>query len=100
MVPETRYKRSKPAETSPAGQNSLSDEAKSAATSQIVEKVEDNNTTELSGTKKTFLENLSLWSGTSEESLVSHFMRPWLLGAYPAVTWATIACEYLPRELT
>jgi MFS family permease len=45
------------------------------------------------GTKKTLLQNLSLWSGTSEQSYISHFLRPFLLVAYPAVAWGILACK-------
>ncbi len=44
----------------------------------------------LVGKEKSYLQKLSLWSGVSEQSFVSHFMRPFLLFVYPAVTWATI----------
>jgi hypothetical protein len=51
------------------------------------------STSEVIGQKKTFLENLKLWSGTSNESYSSHFLRPFLLIAYPAVVWGIIACK-------
>jgi MFS family permease len=48
---------------------------------------------ELTGTKKSYLRTLSLWSGTSEQSFFSHFMRPYLMIVYPAVIWATVTCK-------
>jgi hypothetical protein len=45
------------------------------------------------GKKKNLLQNLSLWSGTSEQSYISHFLRPFLLVAYLAVTWGILACK-------
>lgn len=67
---------------------------KNFATAETVETVEACTASELTGAKKSFFQNLSLWSGTSQESLFSHLMRPWLLGAYPAVIWATVACKF------
>jgi MFS family permease len=49
---------------------------------------------ELTGIKKSYLQTLSLWSGTSEQSFFSHFMRPYLMIVYPAVIWATITCKW------
>ncbi|KAJ9614977.1 hypothetical protein H2200_001051 [Cladophialophora chaetospira] len=40
-------------------------------------------------TKRSFVKNLSLWSGTSDQSILSHSLRPWLLSVYPAVFWGT-----------
>jgi hypothetical protein len=57
------------------------------------------STSEVVGGKKTFLENLNLWSGTSNESYFSHFLRPFLLVAYPAVVWGIIACKSSPSQL-
>lgn len=59
----------------------------------------------LTGTKKSYLQRLSLWSGVSEQSFFSHFMRPYLMIVYPAVIWATITCKFMTsrastRELT
>lgn len=48
---------------------------------------------ELTGVKKSYLRTLSLWSGVSEQSFFSHFMRPYLMIVYPAVIWATITCK-------
>jgi MFS family permease len=48
---------------------------------------------ELTGLRKTYIQTLSLWSGVSEQSFFSHFMRPYLMIVYPAVIWATIACK-------
>jgi MFS family permease len=90
LVPETRYKRSVSIGESTAGAD---DHKVPAATSEAVEKVATESRVELIGTKKSFFQDLSLWSGTGQESFLSHFMRPWLLCAYPAVTWATVACE-------
>jgi MFS family permease len=90
LVPETRYKRSVPTGNSTAG---VDDHKEPAATSEAIEKVATETRAELTGTKKSFFQDLSLWSGTGQESLLSHFMRPWLLCGYPAVTWATVACE-------
>ncbi|KAK5046000.1 hypothetical protein LTR84_008787 [Exophiala bonariae] len=45
---------------------------------------------EVTGTKKSYLRTLSLWSGISEQSFFSHFMRPYLMIVYPAVIWATV----------
>jgi MFS family permease len=59
-----------------------------------VEKVDSSGSSaELIGMKKTLVQNLSLWSGTSKESYFSHFLRPFLLIVYPAVVWGILACK-------
>ncbi|KAK4942089.1 hypothetical protein LTR10_018125 [Elasticomyces elasticus] len=45
---------------------------------------------QLTGVKKTYIQGLSLWSGVSEISFFSHFMRPYLMIVYPAIIWAMI----------
>lgn len=60
-----------------------------------VEKINSSiSSAELIGTKKTFLQNLSLWSGTTNESYLGHFLRPFLLIVYPAVIWGILACKW------
>lgn len=68
---------------------------KNLASAETFETVEGCTASDLTGMKRSFFQNLSLWSGTSRETLFSHLMRPWLLGAYPAVIWATVACKSL-----
>jgi hypothetical protein len=59
-----------------------------------VEKVNSSSSSaELTDTKKTLLQNLGLWSGTSKESYLSHFLRPFLLVVYPAVVWGILSCK-------
>lgn len=87
LVPETRFDRTMHSNAS------LEMSASEKGMSQIIEDVEEDNT--LIGTEKTFLQNLSLWSGTSNGSLLGHAMRPFLLCAYPAVVWSTIACALI-----
>lgn len=76
LVSETRFDRTTP--TATPSETSIEKEV-----TQTLERVESYDV--LIGTKKTFIQNLNLWSGTSRESLLSHAIRPFLLAAYPAV---------------
>ena len=50
--------------------------------------------TVLLGKRKTWIENLSLFSGIDKESSIFHlFLRPFPLIVYPAVIWAILGCE-------
>jgi hypothetical protein len=72
-------------------------ESRSSQKGFIPEQVEKLNSSisfaELIGTEKTLLQNLSLWSGTSNKSYLSYFSRPLLLIVYPAVVWDILACK-------
>lgn len=57
---------------------------------QIVENVETTDTEVLVGQKKTWLQEINPWSGTSNKGIVNHFIRPFALLAYPAVAWACL----------
>lgn len=41
--------------------------------------------------KKTWLQDISLWSGTADTNIIKMFIRPFPLIAYPAVTFAFLA---------
>jgi MFS family permease len=90
FVHETRFNRI-PSETASIHESGSSDKG------FLPEQVEKVNSTassaELTGTKKTLLQSLSLWSGVSKESYLSHFLRPFLLIVYPAVVWGILACK-------
>lgn len=102
FVEETRFDRS----TTPLTvQNSHAVQEKSSPGLQMeqLEKPELSTTeeasppavsdSELTGVKKTYIQGLSLWSGVSEISFFSHFMRPYLMIVYPAIIWAMVTCE-------
>jgi len=90
FVHETRFNRM-PSNSASVRESGSSDKG---FISEHVEKADSSSSSaELSGTKKTFLQNLSLWSGTSKESYLSHFLRPFLLIVYPAVVWGILSCK-------
>lgn len=97
LVHETRFNRIV------AESNSVNDDGDSGNISlpQMIEQEEAPDiAVTMMGTKKTWLQNFSLWSGTSRESYFSHFLRPFLLIAYPAVAWGALTCKQLPSSST
>jgi hypothetical protein len=89
FVPETRFNRDAVQPPSVLSDKTVDHGIKSSA--QKVEIADPSDA--LTGQKKTYLQELSLWSGVSSESFFSHFLRPYLLGLFPAVFWATVACK-------
>ena len=97
FVHETRFNRT-PQESS--GVNDSADWEKNSLPQMTEQKEVSDVTVSLIGTKKTLMQNLSLWSGTSHESYFSHFLRPFLLIVYPAVARGALACKWLPSTFT
>ena len=96
FVHETRFNRIPPEIASTPETTSIQESkgSEKGVLAVQIEKVESySSSAELSGTKKTLLQNLSLWSGLSKESYLSHFLRPFLLIVYPAVVWGILACK-------
>lgn len=42
------------------------------------------------GEKKTWIQEMNPWSGTTKHGIINHFIRPFPLLAYPAVAWAAL----------
>ena len=93
VVPESRFTRIPVEATNSDPIEVFVDGDKGVATAMMEQLPTDQLQARTSGEKKTFLQNLSLWSGTTKESYFSHFLRPFLLVLYPAVAWATLACK-------
>lgn len=102
FFPETRWNRSinaTGAKSKPvAGSVTTSNEPASTEKEEPVEIIEHANTheqVELSGTKKTYLQELNPWPGTASQSWILHILRPLPLFAYPAVAWGAFACKLI-----
>ena len=93
FVPETRFDRASFESTTNSDSEDVALKEGTQAIERVNETLQPASLQPSTGIKKNFLQNLSLWSGRSQESFFSHFMRPYLLGMYPAVFWATISCE-------
>jgi MFS family permease len=90
FVHETRFNRIPQEAPSVQGSGSFD---KGSIPAHVEKVTSSSSSTDLVGVKKTFLQTLSLWSGTSKESYLSHFLRPFLLVVYPAVVWGILACK-------
>ena len=91
LVPESRFNRV-PVEAAISDSADSVVDASKTAPSEMVEQIPNAQLQEQTiGEKKTFWQDLSLWSGVTEESYLSHFLRPFLLVLYPAVAWALLA---------
>ena len=95
LVPETRFDRRQS-----DGSINLLAPAKDHDKKYSVEECEhhtDNATAHSATTvtkKKSYLQQLSLWSGTAEGiNYASLFLRPFPLLLYPAVLWAMLSCK-------
>ncbi|RMZ72263.1 MFS transporter [Pyrenophora seminiperda CCB06] len=85
FVPETRYKREKINAVSDA--SGTSNERKVLADGKDPQySIDDENVQQLP--KKTWVQELSLWSGTSESNIAKTFLRPFPMIVYPAVIYA------------
>ncbi len=100
-MPETRFERvlvmaePEPAGGEPKATPSAAKMDKTAvSTASLSQHIEGEGMEADSSPKKTYLQHLSLWSGTPSESFFSIFIRPVFMIGYPAVIWATIGCEY------
>lgn len=90
FFPETRFNRT----IYEASSVHAADESEKSMSSPTIEQVQSTNSSNsLVGTKNTWREELSLWSGTTKQSYFSHFLRPFFLVAYPAVAWGILACK-------
>lgn len=60
------------------------------------EHVEMGGSTAASTTPRTttYLQMLKLWSGTTDESILTVLIRPFPTLAYPAVIWAIVGCGF------
>ncbi|KIW87102.1 uncharacterized protein Z519_12213 [Cladophialophora bantiana CBS 173.52] len=98
--PETRYNRSldsvatratAPTHTHTAEDNDVT--GKSETTVEHINTITDDSAIApfLTGTKKTYWQELSLWSGRANHSFVNHLIRPFPLLAYPSVAWGTLS---------
>ena len=91
FFPETRYNRSiDAAATATAPVIEATDKS---MTEHRIEHVHTTDSHILIGTKKTFLQELNIWSGTTKQSYFNHFIRPFPLLAYPAVAWGVLTCK-------
>ena len=93
LVPESRFTRVPVIATNTDPADVVPGDDKNAA-SEKVEQISNIQLQEQTvGEKRTFWQNLSLWSGVTKESYLSHFLRPFLLVVYSAVAWALLACK-------
>lgn len=100
--PETRYNRSldtiATTETTvtqlPAIVNYEDRRKIEEATVEHVNTNTDTSVTRLpSPAKRTYRQELSLWSGRANHSFLNHLIRPFPLIAYPSVAWGTFTCK-------
>ena len=92
FFPETRYHRSIDA-AAETGSVLPIQSAEKPSSDATVEHVDTNDSSQLTGAKKTYFQELSIWSGTAKKSYFNHLIRPFPLLAYPAVAWAVFTCK-------
>lgn len=91
FVPETRFERQY--DIGIAEGEDAEGESKSATVE--VEQVDSVTESHNLPARKTYWQQLSLWSGTpADASVFGIFFRPFPLLAYPAVLWGVLSCEY------
>jgi hypothetical protein len=102
LFPETRWNRSingaATKSAAPAAQNAPTRTEKDGHI-ETIEQARTHEDVELTGTRKTFMQELKPWSGTASQSWFLHFVRPLPLIAYPAVAWGAFACIFCPPPL-
>ncbi|KEF52471.1 uncharacterized protein A1O9_11313 [Exophiala aquamarina CBS 119918] len=97
FFPETRWHRSiDAAVTKEAVAVEETPEVKSMD-EKAIENIESRTCTSdrLTGVKKTYLHELSIWSGISEVSYFNHLIRPFPLLAYPAIALGSLSYSVL-----
>lgn len=90
FVPESRYTRSIDAVDLNNQSPRLDEHSEKPSGEQLVQQISAIGPEILIGDKKTWIQEMNPWSGTSNKGIINHFIRPFPLLAYPAVAWAAL----------
>ncbi|KEF51967.1 uncharacterized protein A1O9_11957 [Exophiala aquamarina CBS 119918] len=90
FVPESRYTRSIDAVDLNNQSSRLDEHSEKPSGEQLVQQISAIGPEILIGDKKTWIQEMNPWSGTSNKGIINHFIRPFPLLAYPAVAWAAL----------
>ncbi|KAJ9606384.1 hypothetical protein H2200_009345 [Cladophialophora chaetospira] len=91
FFPESRFSRTIDAVAFPLPRRiSNGNTEKHPGDHEMIEQVDTTDADTLVGVKKTWLQEMNPWSGTTNHGILNHFIRPFPLLAYPAVAWACL----------
>ena len=77
------------AKTTPVDDENTKTKSMNADTTEHV----DHALNALVGVKKTYRQELSVWSGTTKVGYLNHLIRPFPLLAYPAIALGALSCK-------